>query len=1030
MDDLRLALRAFRWRRGGSLVVLLAGALTVAAAALGPLFASAAAESVLQDRLTQAEADQTTIAFRVDADVSYPGSVTTISDAQAVRGTIPGYGPQVNETVVLSGAQEPGGLPSKSQAVWRDGVCDHVEIVDGVCDTSTGVLVSQRSAQTMDWQVGDTLVLDGLQQYDTSVAGSDIATKPTVTTIAGIYRPFSQLDSYWAGRIYFPFHPNADPEGPPTVDSVFVDESVFPLLKHPTMGTIGADLVLTDPQALRVADVPKLRADVESYLGPETRGPAPTTGVLELLDRFEAERTALGLAAGVVSAQLALLAWLLLYLVVTDTSEARGSEVALAKLRGLPPRAVAAVALREPVVLLLLAVPVGLVLSWLLVQVLARALLAPGSQVALTPGVWLAVGLAFLGGLVAAGLASRRMFTRPVLEQWSTASAPERSGRGGLILDVVLAAIAVGGFVLLSRGTTDDLGTAGSALAWLAPGLLVLAAGLLLVRLARPVLKGLVRSTRATSRIGLFLGSRQAVRRPAGLRLAGLLAVTLGLATFAVDAQAAATASRDVRAGADVGATVSLAVQRDPSRDLPSVIDEVDPDGRWAMAVASWIPSGGLAGRLVGVEPDRLAQVAAWASQYGDLSASDVASLLSPPLPDPIALRTDAVRLTLDSGPVAGEAPLVVVAYRNAVDVPTFSIAGPLREGTHEYVAEVPCTEQDCVFYGMVLKRPQAAQAQDFDVALSSVEQRSGGAWTPVEAGLATQGDYRLGAYTGQPAGQVAVDGDALRLTGSIPPFTSPWIQYADVPLPLPLVTASAIATTGTDLAFKDINAREITATSVGDETVLPFVGSFGSLTDLTSLRRVAAELDDQADWMVWLGPDAPDDAVQRLEDAGIAVDRVTTLAQRSDQLSREGPALALKLLLVCAIIGALLAAGALAISVAVTGRRRSYELAALGAVGVGRRSLLRACVLEQALLLGTGLVVGVPVGLVVARLALPLLPQTSTATTVPISLDIQGAAVLAFTVLAGLLLLITAVIAGAALLRQAVPDRLREAAT
>jgi predicted lysophospholipase L1 biosynthesis ABC-type transport system permease subunit len=181
---------------------------------------------------------------------------------------------------------------------------------------------------------------------------------------------------------------------------------------------------------------------------------------------------------------------------------------------------------------------------------------------------------------------------------------------------------------------------------------------------------------------------------------------------------------------------------------------------------------------------------------------------------------------------------------------------------------------------------------------------------------------------------------------------------------------------------------------------------------------------------MVWLGPDAPDDAVQRLEDAGIAVDRVTTLAQRSDQLSREGPALALKLLLVCAIIGALLAAGALAISVAVTGRRRSYELAALGAVGVGRRSLLRACVLEQALLLGTGLVVGVPVGLVVARLALPLLPQTSTATTVPISLDIQGAAVLAFTVLAGLLLLITAVIAGAALLRQAVPDRLREAAT
>ncbi len=1030
MDDLRLALRAFRWRRGGSLVVLLAGALTVAAAALGPLFASAAAESVLQDRLTQAETDQTTIAFRVEADVSYPGSVTTISDEQAVRGTIPGYGPQVNETVVLSGAQATDGLPAKTQAVWRDGVCDHIEIVDGACDTSQGVLVSQRSAQVMGWEVGDTLILDGLQQYDTSVAGNEVATKPTELRITGIYRPFSQLDSYWAGRIYFPFHPNADPEGPPTVDSVFVDESVFPLLKHPTQGTIGADLVLTSPQDLRVADVPKVRADVERYLGPEVRGPAPTTGMLELLDRFEKERTELALAAGVVSAQLALLAWLLLYLVVTDTSEARGSEVALAKLRGLPPRAVAAVALREPVVLLLVAVPVGLVLSWLLTQALARVLLAPGSAVALTPGVWLAVGLAFLGGLVAAGLVSRRMFTRPVLEQWSTASVPERSGRGGLVIDVVLAVVSVGGFVLLSRGSEDDLGTAGSALAWLAPGLLVLAAGLLLVRLARPVLKVLVRSTRGTSRIGLFLGSRQAVRRPAGLRLAGLLAVTLGLATFAVDAQAAATASRDVRAGADVGATVSLAVQRDPGRDIPSILDEVDPDKQWAMAAASWIPSGGIGGRILGVEPDRFEQVAAWASQYGSLSADDVVRLLSPELPQPIALKTDAVRLRIVSGPVPADAPEVVIAYRNAGDVPTFALAGPLRPGSQEYVAEVPCTKQSCLFNGIVLKRPQASQADDLDIAVSSVEQRSGGSWTPVDSGLTTPGDYRLGAYTASPAGTLAVDGDALRLSGSLPAFTSPWIQYADVASPLPMVTATAVARTGAQLAFKDINARELQAEAVGSSNVLPFVGSLGSLTDLTSLRRVAAELDDQADWMVWRGPDAPADAVQRLEAAGLSVDRVTTLEARSDQLSREGPALALKLLLVCAVIGALLAAGALAISVAVTGRRRSYELAALGAVGVSRRSLLRACVLEQALLLGTGLVVGVPVGLVVAQLALPLLPQSSTATTVPISLDIQGAAVLAFTVLAALLLLGTAVVAGAALLRQAVPDRLREAAT
>ena len=211
--------------------------------------------------------------------------------------------------------------------------------------------------------------------------------------------------------------------------------------------------------------------------------------------------------------------------------------------------------------------------------------------------------------------------------------------------------------------------------------------------------------------------------------------------------------------------------------------------------------------------------------------------------------------------------------------------------------------------------------------------------------------------------------------------------------------------------------------------TILPFVGRRGSITGLQALTRSAQQLSDDANWAVWLGPEAPPDAIERLTAAGVIVDQVRTQAERRDQLDREGPALALRLLLVCAVVGSLLAAGALAISVAVTGRRRSYELAALRAVGVPRRSLLRGCVLEQALLLGTGLVVGVPVGLVVARFALPLLPQTSSATLLPLTVDIQTAAVVAFTVITAALLLLTAVVGGIALLRQAVPDRLREVA-
>lgn len=1028
MNQLRLALRAFRWRRGGSIVVLVAAALTIAAAALGPLFSSAAAESVLQDRLIQSDTADTTIAFYLKTDVSYPASVSVVVDSQSERGTVPGYGPPVAETNVETTGTPSKGLAAKTKAVWRDGVCDHLVIVDGRCANDTyEVVVSARAAESVGWVVGTKLTLDQLRQYDNTATGSDIATVPAVVTVVGTYRPASTADPFWAGRIYFSFFPSGD--GPNTVDSVFVSKDLFPTLVHPTPGTIAADLILSEPQELRVADVPTLRAAVEGYLGPDSDGPRPTTNVLSVLDAFEAERTTTALAAGVVTAQLALLAWLLLYLVVTDTSEARGSEVALAKLRGLPPRAVAAVALREPIVLLLLAAPIGLLLAYGFVTALAKAVLAADVPVVITPGALVAVGLAFLGGLVAAVLASRRMFTRPVLEQWSQTAESGGSGRRGVVVDVVLAIVALGGFVVLATRSPSDESTASAALGWLAPGLLVIAAGLLLVRLARPVLGALVRATRASSRLGLFLGSRQALRRPAGLRLAALLAVTLGLATFAVDASAAAAAGREVRAGADVGAQTSVAVQLDPQRDLVKAVEQADPEGRWAMAVADWIPSGGLSGRLVAVQPERLVAVAAWSDEYGPISAADAAALISPVLPDPVAITGTRVRVRITSGPVQSATTKVLVAYRGASDVPTFTLSSPLREGTHDYEVEVPCDEQKCTLNGIALDRARDAATSSLDLTIVSVQQDDGSGWQDLDAGFGTPGTWRVTAYTGDPTGTLDFSATGLRYTADLPAFVSPWLQYADVPSPLPLVTAETIAPAGAELRFVDGNGRDVQAVSAGANTILPFVGSRGSLTGLQALTRSAQQLADDANWAVWLGPDAPPDAIERLTAAGITVDGVRTQAERLDQLDREGPALALRLLLVCAVVGSLLAAGALAISVAVTGRRRSYELAALRAVGVPRRSLLRGCVLEQALLLGTGLAVGVPVGLVVARLALPLLPQTSSATLLPLTVDIQTAAVLAFTVVTAALLLLTAVIGGIALLRQAVPERLREVA-
>ncbi len=1036
MNDLRLALRAFRWRRGGSLVVLVVAALTVAAAAIGPLYAAAAAESVLQDTLTQATADQTTIAFRKVADVSYTGSIDVVTEAQAERGTIPGYGPLVAETVVPTPIKGDVGLDALTQAVWRDGACDHLVVATGTCTLGAGdVVVSERSAASLGWKVGTVVTLDKLRRYDTSVPGSAIATTPVRLRVVGLFRPRSTLDPFWAGRLYFPFHAAEGPvEGPGTIDAVFVSRDVFPTLSQPTNGTIGADLVLTDPAAIRVADVPRVRADVEAYLGSDSTGPQPETGMLDLLDRFESQRAQTALAAAVVSAQLALLALLLLYLVITDTSEARGGEVALAKLRGLRPAAVAAVALREPVTLLLLGVPVGLLLAYVGALALARALFVPGVPVVVTPATWLAVGVAFLGGLLAAALASRRMFTRPVLDQWSLAGEAPRHRRLGVAVDVVLVVVAALGFVVLHRtsGSSDDGSSSVRALGWVAPGLLVIAVGLLLVRLAQPVLARLVPLTRASSRIGLFLALRQVVRRPGGLRLAGLLAVTLGLATFAVDAQSAAAQGRQVRAAAEVGAPVTLAVQSGAGPELITAVHTADPDGRWAMVVADWIPAGGsVAGRVLGVESARFAAVASWSSDYGAGGVEQTVQAISPPLPDPLPLRADHLRVRLTSGAVTGPAPAVLLAYRDASGRPTTATSAPLTQGTHDYDAAIPCTQGGCVFYGVALDRAQAAGTLHVDLLLAGVQQQTGGTWTPVPAPLDRLDQWRVGAYTGKPGGELSASASGVHLLAEPPAHTSPFVQYADVPVPLPMVTTpnSAGPLPADGPALTDGNGRVVPVASVATAQVLPLVGDSGVMVDLTALRRSAQQLDDDARWSVWLGSDAPPDAQQRLEAAGVQVDAVSTTAERYDELGREGPALALRLLLVCALAGAVLAASAVAISVAVSGRRRSYELAALRAVSVRRAALVRACVLEQGLLLGIGLLVGVPTGLVAARLALPTLPQTSSSTSLPLTLDVQTAAVAAFVVVTAVLLLTTAVVAGLLLVRQAVPERLREVA-
>jgi hypothetical protein len=214
----------------------------------------------------------------------------------------------------------------------------------------------------------------------------------------------------------------------------------------------------------------------------------------------------------------------------------------------------------------------------------------------------------------------------------------------------------------------------------------------------------------------------------------------------------------------------------------------------------------------------------------------------------------------------------------------------------------------------------------------------------------------------------------------------------------------------------------------VAGASVLPVVQDTGLLVDLSAIRAQLPGFDSEASWSIWLGTNAPPDALARLQAAGLLLDPPQTEQARQAELARQGPALALRLLVICAIVGSILAVGGTAIAIASTGRRRSFELASLRALGIGRPKVLRAAILEQLLLLGAAALLGVPAGYFAARLAMPSIPEF--ADTTPVKLDYAPAltGVLIFAAAFCVLLAITAVAAGQLLMRAAAPSRLREA--
>ena len=96
--------------------------------------------------------------------------------------------------------------------------------------------------------------------------------------------------------------------------------------------------------------------------------------------------------------------------------------------------------------------------------------------------------------------------------------------------------------------------------------------------------------------------------------------------------------------------------------------------------------------------------------------------------------------------------------------------------------------------------------------------------------------------------------------------------------------------------------------------------------------------------------------------------------------------------------------------------------------VGVPRRALYRGAVIEQVMLLGAAVILGLPAGVPRRPLALPVIPQFADTTPIVLHYPLPTVPLITFAAAFVVLVVFTGLVAAAAVLHAAVPTRLREA--
>lgn len=997
-----LAIRPLLARGRQSVALFLLSVLAIAGGALGPMYAGAVGQAALTSTLGKAGIAERGLRITGASLADAAGYLPTGSARSR-------FDPAVS-SVEADTYVHRGQLEFASVLTWRADECAHLRILDGRCPTGAGeVLFSAASAKALKLGVGSSYPITGKGGAGSYQVG--------IGRIVGLYDHFNEQSGFWFGHDYqFP-------------GGIFLESrgDAVPDLPHPDAGFVSQAGITAIGRASGVAstatasplrfavelpvalgslkrnDGSRLSAAVTQVqqrigaahsVGDPARGTL-STGLPALLDTAAAGSAQSSRIIPVLGAQLALVVLVVLGLVLAVSVDQRRPELAVARLRGLSRARTARFAMTETVVLVGSSLLPGLALAWLAGQTLASCFLPDGTSAPVRwPAFVAAVAVAGVELLVAVALARRA--AREPIQALLRSVAARSSGWWLGISELAIGIAAAGGVAVVLTGDRS------SGLALVVPGLLAVLAGMVASRLVGWFSRRAGRRQLLRGRLETAFAALQIARSTSFRRVLLLVCVAIALVTSTTDEWRVAQTARHGRAAAEIGAPVVLTVAANNVTSLQTAVSRADPDGRYATPVVVQTPAGGDS-PLIAVDRN-FGRIATWGSPRDTPSQPVLAAVVPSNAPAPIAVRGNLLTAELasvrfrrleDSTAAIGPVRLRFVlrlptGATTSVEVPLSSTsASSSSPGSASAPGSVSAPVGGCAD-GCALSQLQVLrQAGDFTalritVVLTALQIGNAAAGTSVPLGSAADwgnvaGAAAVAAGTADPIALTPAGSGATVVTDSHGNAAA--LQHLDVPIaPSCLLTGDKLAAdgkTGT-VGVHGISGDSLQCAPAGRLPLLPRIGADGALVDLTLAARAGATTLTQSSAQVWLAADDP--SRERILTGAITRSGLRVLARdstksRASAYDNAAPAWALLLAAVVAAGTALVAALMFLLVAAASRRTRGPDLAALRLVGVPARVVRRSVLLEQLGAVAIGVPLGLVIGLLGGRLALPAIP-------------------------------------------------------